>query len=162
MGSTIRLAVVITAACGLTAAIAQPAVSPGDGTSTLGSGKSRGKLLTREELRACLVAQARQKAERAALVQREQALDRQKAEILVETEAIKAARQTLDRTSEEAVKVFSERAYANDGRIGDFNQSNASLAADAAAWQAHADQWKTQCGDRRYREDDQIDIKRGL
>jgi hypothetical protein len=161
MGAKIRAALMCAIACCAVAALAQPAVSPGDGTNALGSGKSRGKLLTRDELRACMATQARHKSERAALTQREKALDKDKAEILAEGEAIAAARDALDRTSEDAIKAFNERVLARDARIDDYNKRNAALVADATAWQAASDQWKTQCGDRRYREDDEIAIKRG-
>ena len=125
------------------------------------SGKKGGKLLTREELSACMATQAKLKKDREALGQREKPLDREKAEIVAEGESIKAARETLDRTSEEAIQAFNQRVLDNDARVDDYNKRNAALKADATAWQAASDQWKTQCGDRRYREDDEIAIKRG-
>src|SRR5438876_2184531 len=93
---------------------AQPAkmVTPGDGVATLGSGRSGGKLLTRDELRACMATQARQRSEREALGHREKALDKQKAEILADGEAVQSARDSLDRTSEEAIRAFNERVLA--------------------------------------------------
>ncbi len=155
-----RAALLMAAVCGASAAMAQATVSPGDGTSALGSGKRGGKLLTREELRACMATQAKLKRDREALGQREKPLDREKAEIVAEGESIKAARETLDRTSEEAIQAFNQRVLDNDARVDDYNKRNAALKADATAWQAASDQWKTQCGDRRYREDDEIAIKR--
>jgi len=165
MGAMIRAALLGMATLWAGAALAQAQapkmVTPADRIGTLGTGKTGGKLLTREELRACMATQTRHKSEREALSQREKALDKQRVEILAEGEAITAARDTLDRTSEEAIKGFNERVLARDARIDDYNRRNAALVADATAWQAAANQWKTQCGDRRYREDDEIAIQRG-
>ena len=165
MRTTIRAALLGAATAWAAAALAQaqPAriVTPGDRIGTLGSGQSGGRLLTREELRTCMATQARHKSEREALVQREKALDKEKPDIVAESDAIKAARESLDRTSEEAIRAFNQRVLDSDARIDDYNKRNAALVADATAWQAAFDQWKTQCGDRRYREDDEIAIRRG-
>jgi hypothetical protein len=164
MRSTIGVVLLGAATLWAAAAMAQSSptmVTPGDGTGSLGSGKATAKLLTRDELRACLATQAKQKKEREALVQREKALDGEKPEIVAEGDAIKAARETLDRTSEDAIKAFNQRVLDHDARVNDHNKRNRALITDATAWQAASDQWKTQCGDRRYREDDEIAIKRG-
>ena len=128
---------------------------------SLGSGKSTGRVLTRDELRACMAQQADQRIKRESIVQGSQELDKEEAGIKAETDAINAARQTLDRTSQEAIDGFNKRLLANEERIDAYNKRRAQLAADGNAWQGVQNEWTANCGDRRYREDDEIAIKRG-
>ena len=128
---------------------------------SLGSGKSTGRVLTRDELRACMARQADQHTKREAIVKSTAELDKEEAGIHAEAEAIKEAREALDRTSQEAIDGFNKRLLANDERIDAFNKRKADLAAEATAWQNVQNDWTVNCGDRRYREDDETAIKRG-
>jgi len=128
---------------------------------SLGSGKSTGRVLTRDELRACMARQSDQHAKREAIVKTTQELDKEEAAIHAEADAIKGARETLDRTSQAAIDEFNKRLLANDERIDAFNKRKADLATEGTAWQNAQNDWTVNCGDRRYREDDEIAIKRG-
>mgnify|MGYP000370216868 CR=1 FL=1 len=50
---------------------------------------------------------------------------------------------------------------AFDGRVSDWNQRNAAVNDAAKALEQERLKWMSDCGDRRYREDDELAIKRG-
>jgi hypothetical protein len=156
----------LACAClGSTALGQSPAPADKAGTSSaqksLGSGKSTARVLTRDELRACLATQDQQRGKREALTRTGAELDKEKADIAAEEAAMQSSLATLDHTSEEAVKAYNQRVQDHGARIDAYNQRNAALSTDATAWQTAQDSWTTNCGDRRYREDDEIAIKRG-
>ncbi len=198
-------------------------------TLSLGGGKATGRLLTRDELRACMQQQASLNtrrdqldndkktldADRAALMQEQETLkgerakidqqgakvgefnqrmrehsekvkdwnerfkdfmdsgrsgpvaERQKAALEREKKELQAAQQDLDQlraaigSTEVLVKSYNERAGALDKRAATWNERNVKLVEVAQSLQNERVTWQGDCGDRRYREDDEIAIKRG-
>jgi chromosome segregation ATPase len=104
---------------------AKPA-KPG-ATKSFGGSKPGGKLLTRDELRACMKMQADMKSGGATLERDKAELQREKAELQQAGEALKADKDTLERTRTEATAAFKAKADAHAQRISDFNAKNAEL-----------------------------------
>jgi chromosome segregation ATPase len=74
---------------------------------------------------------------------------------------LQAERGAVIAKGEESVKVFNARAAAVDQKIADWNERNRKLNADNDALQKERDTWAFECGDRRYREDDEKAILSG-
>ena len=56
---------------------------------------------------------------------------------------------------------FNAKVAALDARVADWNQRNAQVNDSAKALEQERMSWISDCGDRRYREDDEIAIRRG-
>ncbi len=56
---------------------------------------------------------------------------------------------------------YNVKATALDTRVTDWNARNAKLNEANAAREAERKGWVTACSDRRYREDDEIAIRKG-
>ena len=201
------------------------------GTASLGGGPATGRLLTKDELRACMARQTGINTRRNELEAQRAASDREKLALQQEADALKAEREKIDRARDaiadvnartkalnDQVAVFNERAKAvadakRSGAAADreraelqreqetlakagqaieadrnaiaktgveetvraFNARVVALDRNSADWnarqqkltdasQALADErqlWLTECGNRRYREDDEKAIQRG-
>jgi chromosome segregation ATPase len=88
------------------------------------------------------------------------ALEAERAQLQRDSAQVESDRQALA-GHEDAVRAFNTRAAAQDRGVDDWNARNGRLAAQLDALQGERDAWATQCADRRYREEDEIAIRRG-
>lgn len=128
---------------------------------SFGQNKATGKLLTRDELRECLAQDVRVKAMSEEAVTLQRALETGKSEIARHAEEINLARETLDRTSKEAVDAFNARGAEQDQRIVTYNERLPAFNAKVEALQAERASFAKNCADRPYDEGDYFAIKRG-
>lgn len=130
-------------------------------TATLGGGAaSQDRLMTREELRACLLRQQALEPRRAELARQQATLDEERAALLQSGQALQAELAALDRSSADAVAAYNARAAERDARVDGWNQRNVRISDDARAGQAEQQAWAADCAGRRYREDDEIALRR--
>ncbi len=224
------LAAALIAAAGSTA-WAQNAARPAEGkTLSMGGGTGSGPLLTRDELRACFQREETVRTRIAAVEAAREPLDREKAEIAAEQEALRAARAPIDERrrladelgarmkayservadwnarvkefneadrrgvqadrmrvqlnkeredldkerqaldaekvqltsgSEEMIRAYNARAAALETRIASWNERNGKWNEDSSLTEAERKDWINGCANRRYREEDELAIKRG-
>ncbi len=88
-------------------------------------------------------------------------LNKDRADLEKERVALEAERQELTTGSEEIVRSYNAKADALTARVDDWNDRNQKWTTDAAAAELRREEWLVNCGDRRYREDDEIAIRRG-
>ena len=62
---------------------------------------------------------------------------------------------------ERQVKEFNARATAIDAKVADWNERNRKLNGDGDALQFERETWSADCGDKRYREDDEKAVLSG-
>jgi len=155
------LSLVVCIGMSVPAALAQTSGATPKKQGSFGNAKPGGPLLTRNELRACLLLQDRIRDGNAEATREREALEKEKAEIVQQGEALKVQLDTLDRSSQEAVDKYNAEAVGRDKRIdafearmGPFNQKVEALGADREAWSKG-------CENRRYDELDEAQIKRG-
>jgi DNA repair exonuclease SbcCD ATPase subunit len=97
-------------------------------TKAMGAPKAGAKLLSREELRACL-AQQKDLASRRPVLETERAgLDRERAELQQSDEALKAERASIDKVVQAAAEI-GERSKALSAQTTDFNERVARFEA---------------------------------
>lgn len=125
------------------------------------AGKATGPMLTRAQLRDCLSLYDRRQADSDAVGKERAAIEAEKADLLREGEAIKEALAALDRTSQEAVDRYNERALARDKRIDAFELRTAEYNKRAEATQALNAQFAAGCENRRFDEADEVAIRKG-
>ena len=130
-------------------------------SKTLGGGKAAGKLMTRDELRACLKQQATLKTGRADLKSQQDTLDAEKPALVDAGTALKEELATLDRSSADAVAAYNAKAQANDQKVDAWNQRNAALVEQAKTWQGQNDSWAATCAGRPYDENQELLIRAG-
>ncbi|MGH6612262.1 MAG: hypothetical protein ACRECQ_18615 [Burkholderiaceae bacterium] len=135
-------------------ALAQPQGKPRE--ATLGGGSGSGPMLTREQLRECLVEQDELKTARDRLARETQQIDAEKAEIAGASAALKDEEGKLDKTNADAVKAYVEKAQAHDQRIDAWNAKLPAVNERVRGLQERNDKWRGSCADRRYKEDDLI------
>jgi chromosome segregation ATPase len=133
MTPTSRTAALIALALGWPLAHAQapakPATPPAAAsTKSLGSGQASGKLMTREELRACLKTQTELRSRRPELERERAELDREKGELQQAGEAIRVERESFASGRSETVAAFNAKAAAHGERINALNARAATLA----------------------------------
>lgn len=94
--------------------------------------------------------------------------ERQGKELAAERTAIEKERadfevekNTLQASSDEAVRNFNNKAQALEVRINDWNQRNGKWNEASAAIESDRKAWVAACADRRYREEDEQAIRRG-
>lgn len=126
-----------------------------------GGAAPAGRLLTRDELRDCLQRQQVLGERRTELDRSQATLDGEKAELLKAGEALQAELAALDRTSADAVAAYNARAAERDSKVDAWNQRNTRFVDEARAHQADQKGWADACAGRRYREDDEIALRRG-
>ncbi|MGC4079687.1 MAG: hypothetical protein QM702_22110 [Rubrivivax sp.] len=88
-------------------------------------------------------------------------LERERQEIQKTQTALDAEREKLAGGNEQAVNDYNDRAAKVDGRVKDWNARNNALFARAEKVNADRDLWAGECANRRYREDDEILLKKG-
>ena len=74
---------------------------------------------------------------------------------------LQAERTALTTRSEQVVKDFNARATALDQRVASWNERNNKMNRDGEALTIERETWVAECGDRRYREDDEKAILSG-
>jgi chromosome segregation ATPase len=89
------------------------------------------------------------------------ALDNERADLQKLQTSLEAERAKMGDGVQQAVNSFNTKATALDQRVADWNQRNAGLTQRAQALNSERETWLNDCADRRYREDDEIAIKRG-
>ena len=93
--------------------------------------------------------------------------ERRRAELEREKEALQRNQRELDELkasigcTADAVKAYNQRAADMDRRAAEWNARNDKLVDSGQALQNERTNWQGDCGDRRYREDDEMAIKRG-
>jgi chromosome segregation ATPase len=94
--------------------------------------------------------------------------DRQRADLQREQVALNASqkeleaeRLTLSSAAQEAINAFNTKATAVEARAGEWNLRNGKLNELSQVATDERQAWITECGNRRYREDDETAIKRG-
>ena len=97
-------------------------------TKSFGTGKAGDKILTREELRACFAMQEQLKGRGPELEREKAQLQQEKTSLAQAGEALKAEKDTLERTREQSAAPFRAKADEHGRRIADFNRKAAELA----------------------------------
>ncbi|MBK1713897.1 hypothetical protein [Rubrivivax gelatinosus] len=88
-------------------------------------------------------------------------LERERQEIQKTQAALDAERAQLAVGNEQAVNSFNDRAAAVDSKVKDWNKRNDDVFQRAEKVNADRDLWAGECANRRYREDDEILLKKG-
>ncbi len=128
---------------------------------SLGKGTSSGPLLTREQLRRCMVEQERQKQEAADLLQTQRALEKDRSEIDRLGAEMDAEKAVIDRTSQAAVDAYNERARVRGKIVDDYKAAAPQFNLRVDKLGADKEAYARECADRRYFEDDYDAIKAG-
>ncbi|TXC66321.1 hypothetical protein FSC37_11860 [Piscinibacter aquaticus] len=155
----IRAAVCLLA---LGAALASPVQAASDKLriGIFGSGKGAGPLLTRAELRECPAIEAKVvEATPAAARDREQ-LEKEKAELIRQGDALKAELETLDRTSAEAIETYRAKVLARDKAIDEFDARSDAFNARVGALDADRAAFRQRCDNRRFDQADEAAIRK--
>lgn len=155
----IRAAVCLLA---LGAALASPVQAASDKLriGIFGSGKGAGPLLTRAELRECLAIEAKVvEATPAAARDREQ-LEKEKAELIRQGDALKAELETLDRTSAEAIEAYRAKVLARDKAIDEFDARSDAFNARVGALDTDRNAFRQRCENRRFDQADEAAIRK--
>jgi cell division protein FtsB len=147
-----------------TAPATKPAPKPPakkKGEASLGAGTATGKLLTRQELRECIARRDALRTTRTDVEQRNDTLKRDLDALNTESAQLKTERETLDLTSADGVAAYNARVEARNGRIDAWDARNADLRKEADALNTEQSLWDLECGNRRYREEDEIALRKG-
>lgn len=91
---------------------------------------------------------------------RKQLVEEQRA-LAKENADLDAARKGLGSTTTASASQANARSEALNARITAWNQRNAALVKEGEDLTQERDLWASECGNRRYREDDEIAIKQG-
>lgn len=75
--------------------------------------------------------------------------------------ALQTERDSVLGRGDQAIKAFNAKAQALEQKVGDWNDRNAKLNADVEKTKTERETWSTECGDRRYREEDEKAILSG-
>jgi hypothetical protein len=129
--------------------------------SSFGKGKAGAPLLTRAQLRECMVLQERALAQGEEATRVRAALDGDKAEIARLGVQLKERLAVLDRANVEAVQTYNEQAQARDKLIDAYEARVAAFNANAEAVHNERDAFAKGCENRRYDEKDENAIKNG-
>lgn len=121
----IRLLPIALAAC-LLGAAAPAALAQGDTKTLGGKTASSGKVMTREELRACMKQQADLTARKGGLEKRQASIQDERGQIQKDTDAIKAEQEALS-SRKAQVDDLNKRMEAHAERVKDLNQRSADF-----------------------------------
>jgi chromosome segregation ATPase len=89
------------------------------------------------------------------------ALGKDRTALDAERPLLEAEKTEFAAKSEVTVRDYNAKASAVDAQVVAWNQRNEKWNQDARALEAERSEWVGNCADRRYREDDEIAIKRG-
>lgn len=122
--------------CLAAAALALPAAGQSNATKSLGTAKGGGKLLSREELRACLSQQKSLAARKPALQATREQLEREREQLDGAQASLNADRVAIDKLKDTATEL-NTRTQQLSQRIADFNErvtknQNAGLSGPTA------------------------------
>jgi hypothetical protein len=87
-------------------------------------------------------------------------MNTEQAALVAERATLEAERQRLATQSEEIIRAYNAKAGALDLRVTDWNERNAKWADRSKAAESDRKLWLSSCSDRRYREDDEIAIRK--
>ncbi len=87
-------------------------------------------------------------------------LMREKDELAKEAAELEAARGGA-KLDPEAAKRYNERAAQIEKQVADWNRRQAAAAKESESLVQERDLWASECGNRRFREDDETAIKQG-
>jgi hypothetical protein len=90
-----------------------------------------------------------------------EAINAERVELENERAAIETERVRINSSRAEVVNAFNAKVAALDARVADWNKRNNAWNDSAAAMDAERTTWMSNCGNRRYREDDEIAIRQG-
>jgi predicted RNase H-like nuclease (RuvC/YqgF family) len=137
------------------------------------------KIMSRDELRACMKQSDTLKAGTEDLERNRKTLDTEKADLAKEREAldeqvkaVAAERETVDKADEAAVKAYNDKANAMiatyntrkpeiDAKVDGWNAKNRALVERAQAQDQSSKSYNESCVTRRFREDDEKAIRAG-
>lgn len=160
--------------------------APANAQSQGASAKARSsadRVMTRNELRACLKESDALKTDKAAVDNERNEVARERVVVLKERDdadasfeaaraSLRAERESIDIKNDEAVnaynqkavaaqKSYDERRQAVDAKIEAWNKRSQSVTEREKAYNEAQQLWKDGCGSRRYREDDEKAIRAG-
>lgn len=87
-------------------------------------------------------------------------MNTEQAALVTERAELEAERLRLSTQSEEIISAYNAKVNALEVRVTDWNERNAKWADRSTATEAERKGWLSACSDRRYREDDEIAIKK--
>ena len=143
----------ITSAASKKPATAAPAASSAQAAT--------GPVLSKEELRVCLKDKDDILTQRAQLEKDQAVSQAERQQIIAQTQALKDAMATLDRTAPGVLDAHDAKVDAHEKRIDAWNKSHQQMLSVIDALNKKQAQWTTDCGEKRYREDDETAIKAG-
>ena len=88
-------------------------------------------------------------------------LQREQLDLQATQKTMEAERLAVIGPAEEAVNSFNTRAAAVEAKTADWNARNLKLNTANQAVADDRQTWVSECGNRRYREDDEIAIRKG-
>ncbi len=142
--------------CGLCA----QAAPPKDGAAG-GPPKANNRVMSKNELRACVGQQIRMQTQLAEAEKNREELAVERRLLEAQGAALNDERAGVDRTNPEAVAAFVAKAQSHDKKVEDFQARVPLFNAKVDAVQAEKDAYTKACEGRRYLEDDLNDIKAG-
>ncbi len=89
------------------------------------------------------------------------ALNKERDDLSVQQKVLEAEKAEFASKSEVTVRDYNAKAAAVDAQVTHWNQRNEQWNQNARALEVERSEWVGTCADRRYREDDEIAIKRG-
>jgi hypothetical protein len=89
------------------------------------------------------------------------ALNAEREVFVKEGPGLEAEKAQLTADSEVAVKVYNSKAQAVDARVTAWNERNQKTNEQGTVIEAERATWVTACSDRRYREEDEVAIRKG-
>ena len=120
-----------------------------------------GTMLTKDELRVCLKDKDDILAQRARLEKEQAASQAERDQIVAQTQILKNAMSTLDRTAPGVLDAHDAKVDAHEKRIDAWNQAHRQMLTTIEALNNKQSQWTTNCGEKRYREEDELAIRSG-
>ncbi|HEY4069610.1 MAG TPA: hypothetical protein VGM74_22065 [Burkholderiaceae bacterium] len=120
-----------------------------------------GPVLTRDQLRSCLALKVRAAKQDDELVKEQASITALKDDLVRRGDANKAELEALDRSNEEAVAAYNDKATTRDKQIDDYQARVNAFNARVEAGQADHDSYAKGCNNRRYFEDDEAAINKG-
>ena len=120
-----------------------------------------GTILTKEELRVCLRDKDDILTQRDRLEKEQAVSQTERDQILAQTQILKDAMATLDRTAPGVLDAHDAKVDAHEKRIDAWNQAHRQMLTTIEALNKKQAQWTANCGEKRYREEDELAIRSG-
>ena len=87
-------------------------------------------------------------------------MNTEQAALVSERTELESERQRLTTQSEVAVRAYNDQVGAVEARVADWNERNAKWADRSTSLESERKGWLANCSDKRYREDDEIAIRK--